>query len=84
MQWKTALKAHYSAPLKQTFTQFRWGVVLFFIGLVIIYTGSQVFQPSLSQEIVTLLGLTIIGIGFITAMMAQIRMLVSRFVHFLK
>lgn len=82
MQWQAAIKAHYSAPLKLSFMQFRWGVVIFFIGLVIIYAGSQVLEHSLAQELVTLLGLMVIGVGFLIAMMAQIRMVISRVVIF--
>ncbi|HEY7883591.1 MAG TPA: hypothetical protein VIC08_01445, partial [Cellvibrionaceae bacterium] len=60
----------------------RWGAVLFFIGLVIIYAGSQSLPPSLAQELVTLLGLAVLGVGFVIAILAQIRMLISRLVRF--
>ncbi len=81
MTWKIALKEYCKAPLKQTFTQFRWGVVIFFIGMVVIYAASQALTPSLTQELVTLAGLIIIAIGFITAIMAQMRMLISRILN---
>lgn len=82
MTLKARLKKHYSATLMQSFKQFRWGAVLFFIGLVIIYAGSQSLQPSLAQELVILLGLMVLGVGFIIAILAQIRMLIGRLLIF--
>ncbi|GAA5316237.1 MAG: hypothetical protein AseanaTS_14420 [Candidatus Pelagadaptatus aseana] len=80
--WKAALKQHYTAPMEQTFKQFRLGAMLFFLGAVILYIAFNNLQASLLQELVTLLGLIIGGIGFLIAMLAQIRMLISRIVQF--
>ncbi len=69
-------------PLAQSFKQFRLGAVLFFVGLLLVYLASQLLQPSLSQEIATLIGLCVIGLGFVIAISAQMRMLISRLVAF--
>lgn len=69
-------------PLTQSFKQFRLGGVIFFAGLVIIYAASQLFEPSLTQELVTLVGLLVVGLGFIIAILAQIRMMLGRFMKF--
>jgi hypothetical protein len=80
--WKAALKEHYTAPLEQTFKQFRLGAMLFFLGAVIIYIALNNLEASLQQELVTLAGLAVGGLGFLIAMLAQIRMLISRIVKF--
>lgn len=79
--WKAALKEHYTAPLEQTFKQFRLGAMLF-LGAVIIYIALNNLEASLQQELVTLAGLAVGGLGFLIAMLAQIRMLISRIVKF--
>ncbi len=84
MNFKVAIIKYFHAPLIQSFAQFRWGVIIFFIGLVVIYIGSVALTPSLAQEIITLVGLIVIAIGFITAIMAQVRMTVSRLLLFFK
>ena len=80
--WRKAFYQHYTAPLENIFPQFKLGAMLFFIGLVVVYGGYQLLQPSLQQEIVTLAGLLVIGSGFIIALMAQVRMLVGRLIRF--
>jgi hypothetical protein len=77
------LKNHYSAPLKQVFQQFRLGLSLFFVGLVVIYAAYQTLQPSLQQEAITLAGTALVALGFLMAMLAQIRMLIIRIVSFI-
>jgi hypothetical protein len=84
LTFKQRVKAHFSAPLDASFKQFRWGVSLFFCGMVIVYGASQLLTPSLPQEVVVLLGLVVGGIGFVVAMLAQIRMTISRVWHFFK
>lgn len=77
------LKHHYSAPLKQVFQQFRLGLALFFVGLVVIYAAYQTLAPSLQQEIITLAGTALVALGFLMAILAQIRMLIIRIVSFI-
>jgi hypothetical protein len=83
-QWRKQLYNHYTTPPEQIFPQFKLGASLFLVGLVIIYGGYQFLEPSLSQEIITLIGLLVIGIGFLMAMMAQVRMLIGRILRFFK
>ncbi len=85
MKWLTALRLHYTAPLTKSFKQFRLGLGLFFLGLVLIYIAHQLWPPSLAQESITLAGLVLVGVGFLLAMLAQMRMVISRIlVFFLK
>lgn len=84
LTFKQRVKAHFRAPLDASFKQFRWGVSLFFCGMVILYGASQLLTPSLQQELVVLLGLVVGGLGFVVAMLAQIRMTISRIWHFFK
>lgn len=79
--WQQRLYQHYSAPLTTTFAQFRLGAMVFFLGGVLIYGASQM-PGSLRQELLLLAGLVIGGGGFIIAMLAQVRMLISRLLHF--
>jgi flagellar biosynthesis protein FliR len=83
-QIKQLLKNHYSVPLKQVFKTFRLGLALFFVGLVIVYMAYQTMPESLLQEVVMLIGLLVLGIGFLMGMLAQIRMLIIRIVGFIK
>lgn len=80
--WKAALKEHYTAPLEVTFKQFRLGAMLFFLGGVMIYIAVNAIAPSARQEALLLMGLIIGGLGFFVAMLAQVRMLISRIVRF--
>lgn len=76
------LKNHYRAPLIQTFAQFKLGAMLFFLGMVVIYMAHQLLQESLGQELAMLLGLTIALAGFAVAMLAHVRMIISRLWNF--
>jgi uncharacterized membrane protein len=76
------LYQHYTTPPEQVFPRFKLGAVIFFWGLIVIYAGSQLLEPSLTQELLTLLGLLLIGVGFLLALMAQIRMLIGRILRF--
>lgn len=79
---KAALKEHYSAPLEETFTQFRLGSACFFCGGVCIWIALSSIEPSLKQEVVLLCGVILAGAGFLLAMLAQMRHIISRFVRF--
>lgn len=81
-QTLNALKTHYQAPLAQSFGQFKLGAMLFFFGLVLVYMCSQLLENSLRQELLTLLGLVIAGVGLIMALAAHLRMTISRLLHF--
>lgn len=81
-QTKAALKQHYSAPLSDTFQHFRLGAACFFCGSVIIWIALQSLPSSALQEAVLLLGLLVAGGGFLVAMLAQMRHIISRFVRF--
>lgn len=81
-RWITLLKQHYSSPLSLSFKQFKLGAMLFFLGFVLIYMANTLYQPSLRQELFFLIGLIIGGLGFLIAMLAQVRMLISRMVLF--
>ncbi len=79
---KTLLSEHYSAPLAKTFKQFRSGAIFFAVGLIIIYLANTTLPPSAKQEIIVLCGLIIAACGFVVAMLAHIRMLISRALAF--
>lgn len=83
MRVKALLHAHYAVPIRIIFNQFRLGASLFLCGMVGVYADYQLLQPSLLQEIFLLLSLLVVGAGFIIAMLAQVRMLVSRILHFI-
>lgn len=76
------LKTYYSAPLNTSFHKFRNGLIYFSVGLIMIYMAHANMLPSASQEIVVLGGIVLSAVGFFIAMMAQIRMIISRIVHF--
>lgn len=79
---KQLLLNHYTAPMETIFKQFRLGLSLFFCGMVVVYGSHQALAPSLHQEVMVLVGLVVVGIGFIMAMLAQIRLIISRFLLF--
>ncbi|MAZ88521.1 MAG: hypothetical protein CL693_12840 [Cellvibrionaceae bacterium] len=81
-RWVVLLKNHYTAPLSLSFKQFRLGAMLFFLGGVLIYIANSQIAPSAKQEAMVLAGMIIGGIGFLWAMLAQMRMLISRIVQF--
>jgi hypothetical protein len=81
--FRKALYQHYITPPEQVFPRFRLGAMIFFWGLIFIYGGSQLLTPSFTQELVILLALILIGIGFLMALMAQVRMLIGRILRFI-
>ncbi len=76
------LKTYYSVPLNTSFHKFRNGLIYFSVGMVMIYMAHENMLPSTSQEIVVLAGIILTAIGFFIAMMAQIRMIISRIIQF--
>lgn len=80
---KTMLYKHYTASQRQIFKQFRLGCGLFFVGMVAIYGSYQLLEESLTREVTLLIAIVIVLSGFITAMLAQIRLLVGRILHFI-
>ncbi|BCD97471.1 hypothetical protein [Marinagarivorans cellulosilyticus] len=77
-----ALIVHYSADPKLIFKQFRLGVIGFAIGLGLIIVANNNMPASIEQELCVLAGLIIGGVGFIVAMLAQMRLMIGRFVRF--
>lgn len=82
ISFRQRLYQHYITAPEKVFPRFKMGAVIFFIGLVVIYASSQLLEPSLLQEAITLIGLFIIGVGFLLALMAQVRMLTGRILRF--
>jgi hypothetical protein len=80
---RKALYQHYMTPPEKVFPRFKLGAVIFLWGLIVIYSASQLLEPSLTQEVFTLLGLILIGCGLIIALMAQVRMLIGRILRVL-
>ncbi|GAA6152386.1 hypothetical protein [Pseudoteredinibacter isoporae] len=80
---KAALYQHYTASQREVFKQFRLGSGLFFVGMVAIYGCYQLLDASLSREIGILISLVIVLGGFVVAMLAQIRLLIGRILHFI-
>ena len=83
-RWKQALIQHYTQPMQNSFQQFRMGTGLFFLGLVLVYIATQLWPASWAQELLAAIGLLCAAAGFISAMLAQMRMLISRFVRFFR
>lgn len=81
-QLKNTLVNHYSVPLAVPFRQFRNGAIYFGVGLGTVLMANAYMPPSLQQEWVVLGGLILCGCGFIIAMLAQMRLLISRIVQF--
>jgi hypothetical protein len=63
---------------RQILKIFALGAVLFFVGLSFIIYADKTVTPSVQQEAIALLGTLIAGSGFITAMSAQILLIISR------
>ncbi|MFL0809819.1 MAG: hypothetical protein K6L76_05340 [Agarilytica sp.] len=68
--------------MKVSFKKFRDGLIYFTVGFIIIYLARNTLEASLKQELIVLFGLVMIGIGFLMAMLAQTRMVISRILHF--
>ncbi len=82
---KKTLLEHYTAPLTTSFHKFRNGLIYFTVGFIIIFTAHANVEPdTLQLEIITLFGVAMIAIGFFIAMMAQVRMIISRIMMFIQ
>lgn len=81
---KAALVRHYSAPQAVAFRQFRAGIIYFGVGLGTVLMANNNLTPSLGQELLILGGLVLTAIGFIIAVHAEIRLVISRLIQFLK
>lgn len=76
------LHAYYRQPLTTAFKQFRAGVIYFAVGFVAIIMATTQLPPSVQQEVIVFCGMVMAGIGFFMALMAEIRLLIGRFVRF--
>lgn len=81
---KDALLVHYGVPLAVPLRQFRNGAIYFAVGLGTVMMASTHMVPSVQQEWVVLGGLLLGGSGFVLAMMAQMRLMISRIVQFFR
>jgi len=72
-----------SAPLDKLFKKFRAGAIYFGVGGIMIYLANVALDASIMQELVMLAGLIMGAYGFVVAMAAQLRMILSRVYVFL-
>lgn len=77
-----ALRRHYTAPLSVMFKQFRDGAIYFTVGLMTVLMANAHMTSSVTQELIVAAGLLVGGIGFLMAMMAQVRMIIARLLRF--
>ncbi len=73
---------YYRVPLQVPFRQFRNGLIYFAVGMMTVLMAVANIDSSIQQEIIVLLGLILTAIGFLIAMTAQMRILISRLVQF--
>ena len=64
---------------RKTLKLYALGALLFFVGLDFIQWADKLIEPSLQQETYALLGTVIGGLGFFTAMLAQVFLIIYRF-----
>ena len=64
---------------RKTLKLYALGALLFFIGLGLIQWADQLIEPSIQQEAYALLGTAVGGLGFFTAIFAQILLIINRF-----
>lgn len=81
---KAALIAHYSAPPAVILRRFRNGAILFAVGLTVIFLSNTYLVPSLTQELAVLAGLLTAALGFLLALMAEVRFIIGRLLHLIK
>ena len=81
-QVKNALLIYYSAPQKDIFKKFRDGLIYFTVGMMTIFMANQNMESSLQRDLITLLGLMLLIIGFLMAILSHIRLVISRIVRF--
>lgn len=64
------------------FRRFRLGLSIFFTGMVFLYASNQLLEPSLKQEIVSLICIIILSAGFILAIVSETRFVLTRIIQF--
>ena len=82
MTLRDKFKAFADVSLEQHFRKFRAGVIYFGVGGILIYLANAALEPSIRQELVMLGGIILGSIGFIIAIIAQARMVISRVYYF--
>jgi hypothetical protein len=75
---------YYTAPQHETYKRLRNGFIYFSVGLITIYIASTAIEPSLKQELFVLAGMLLGGLGFFIAILAYIRIVISRILSFFK
>ncbi|GAB1268632.1 hypothetical protein NBRC116493_18850 [Aurantivibrio infirmus] len=65
-----------------SFKQFKLGASIFFLGFVLLYCANVLIVPSLKQELMALLSISLIGLGFLLAVVAEVRFLLYRGIQF--
>ena len=70
--------------MQNTFKKFRSGLIYFSVGMMTIYMANQSMPDSLNRDIVTLAGLALVVIGFFIAILAHIRLIISRIFNFFR
>ncbi|WOD06826.1 hypothetical protein [Marinomonas sp. GJ51-6] len=60
------------------------GGLMFVFGVLILMVADRVLQPSISQEIIALLGLIIAGVGLIWTLIGYLSMSVLRIYYMIK
>ena len=81
-QLKDGLTEYYLVDPFIVFKQFRFGAIAFGIGLGLILYSNSAVEASVRQELLALIGLAIGIVGFMVAMLAQMRLMIGRFVRF--
>jgi len=83
-QIKHMLIQHYSAPQIDIFYRWRSGFIYFSVGLGTIYMANVYGTPSLQQELFTLAGLLLCGLGFVLTLLSYVRLLIARIFQFFR
>lgn len=76
--WRAQINA-LIADQRRTLRLYSAGAIAFLVGLGLIQYANHLIEPSLQQELVALLGTLIGGGGFLTAIIAQIFLIIDRF-----
>ncbi len=79
---KSALLQYYNVPTTVAFRQFRNGAIYFGVGIGMILMANQMLPPSVRQEWIVAFGLVMATVGFLMAMTAEMRLIISRLVQF--
>ena len=81
-QLKQGLMDYYTQAPEIAFKQFRDGVIYFAVGMMTVYMANTYMAPSLSQELIVLAGLVLTGVGFLIALLGEMRLLIGRLLRF--